>query len=453
MRASARVVVLLGVVLLATGAHGVFGAHGASAQESPATTSAPPTTGTSAGPRIAGTLQAGTTPVAGVRVTVDAVDVAADPGFSARTESGADGTWSVVVPGPGTYRVAIDPATIPEGFALADPERSVLPRFPVFPGATVRTAVFELTSGDGGGRPGPPGRFDRLANLFVSGVRLGLIIGLASVGLSLVYGTTGLVNFAHGELVTLGGLLAWYLSTSAGGPGVTLVVAAVIAVVLAGAFGGALELGLWRPMVRRRSGAVARMLVSIGLALFLRHLYQVLFGGNPRSYREYATQPPFEIGPLRFPASTWVVMIVCLLVLVAVGVVLERTRFGTRDPGRGRRARPRRGLGHRRAARGASVWVGATGLAALGGVMLGVTQAVQWNMGFRLLLTMFAAVVLGGLGSAYGAMAGGLVVGVATEVGTYWIDADFKFAIALVILVLVLLVRPQGILGVRERIG
>lgn len=453
MRASARVVVLLGVVLLATGAHGVFGAHGASAQESPATTSAPPTTGTSAGPRIAGTLQAGTTPVAGVRITVDAVDVAADPGFSARTESGADGTWSVVVPGPGTYRVAIDLATIPEGFALADPERSVLPRFPVFPGATVRTAVFELTSGDGGGRPGPPGRFDRLANLFVSGVRLGLIIGLASVGLSLVYGTTGLVNFAHGELVTLGGLLAWYLSTSAGGPGVTLVVAAVIAVVLAGAFGGALELGLWRPMVRRRSGAVARMLVSIGLALFLRHLYQVLFGGNPRSYREYATQPPFEIGPLRFPASTWVVMIVCLLVLVAVGVVLERTRFGTaiRAVADERDLAEASGIDVRRVV--LSVWVGATGLAALGGVMLGVTQAVQWNMGFRLLLTMFAAVVLGGLGSAYGAMAGGLVVGVASEVGTYWIDADFKFAIALVILVLVLLVRPQGILGVRERIG
>jgi branched-chain amino acid transport system permease protein len=452
VRASARVVVLLGV-LLGSAAYGVLGAHATAAQESPATTSVPPTTVPAPGPRIAGTLQAGTTPVAGVRITVEAVDVAAGPGFSARTESGADGTWSVVVPGPGTYRVAIDPATIPEGIALADPERSVLPRFPVFPGATVRNAVFELTSGDGGGRPGPPGRFDRLANLFVSGIRLGLIVGLASVGLSLVYGTTGLVNFAHGELVTLGGLLAWYLSTSAGGPGATLVAAAAIAVVLAGAFGGALELGLWRPMVRRRSGAVARMLVSIGLALFLRHLYQVLFGGNPRSYREYATQPPFEIGPLRFPASTWVVMVVCLLVLVAVGVVLERTRFGTaiRAVADERDLAEASGIDVRRVV--LSVWVGATGLAALGGVLLGVTQAVQWNMGFRLLLTMFAAVVLGGLGSAYGAMAGGLVVGVASEVGTYWIDADFKFATALVILVLVLLVRPQGILGVRERIG
>jgi branched-chain amino acid transport system permease protein len=74
-------------------------------------------------------------------------------------------------------------------------------------------------------------------------------------------------------------------------------------------------------------------------------------------------------------------------------------------------------------------------------------------MGFRLLLTMFAAVVLGGLGNPFGAMAGGLVVGVAAQVSTYWFPSDFQFAVALVILILVLLVRPQGILGVRERIG
>jgi neutral amino acid transport system permease protein len=81
------------------------------------------------------------------------------------------------------------------------------------------------------------------------------------------------------------------------------------------------------------------------------------------------------------------------------------------------------------------------------------SQGVQWNMGFRLLLTIFAAVVLGGLGNPYGAMAGGLVVGVASQVGTYWLPSDLQFAIALVILILVLLARPQGILGVRERIG
>jgi branched-chain amino acid transport system permease protein len=99
------------------------------------------------------------------------------------------------------------------------------------------------------------------------------------------------------------------------------------------------------------------------------------------------------------------------------------------------------------------VWIGGGMLAGLGGVMLAVSQSVQWNLGFRLLLTMFAAVVLGGLGNPYGAMAGGLAVGVTSQVSTYWLPADFQFAVALAILILVLLVRPQGLLGVRERIG
>jgi branched-chain amino acid transport system permease protein len=462
-----RVAVATRVRLIFTvSAFGILVSAGAAlAQETPPAPPDDPTTtipaeigedageGDAGGQRIAGRLQAGAEPVPGVRITVEAVDVAADPDFSAEAESGDDGAWSVTVPGPGRYRVALDTDTIPEGFALRNPDRAELANFPVFPGATVRTALFPFEAGDGGGRLAIPSRFERLSSLFVSGIRLGLIIGLVSVGLSLVYGTTGLVNFAHGELVTLGGLLAYFWSSSAAGPEVTLVVAGLLAVVLSGLFGAGLELGLWRPMTRRRTGAVARMLVSIGLALFLRHLFQVIFASGPRSFREYATQPPIELGPLRFPASTWIVMGICLVTLVAVGIVLQRTRLGTaiRAVADERELAAASGIDVRRVI--VNVWVGGTALAGLGGIMLGITQAVQWNMGFRLLLTMFAAVVLGGLGSAYGAMAGGLVVGIAAEVGTYWIAADFKFAVALTILIVVLLVRPQGILGVRERIG
>ena len=92
-------------------------------------------------------------------------------------------------------------------------------------------------------------------------------------------------------------------------------------------------------------------------------------------------------------------------------------------------------------------------LAALGGVFYGVTQSIVWDMGFTLLLTMFSAVILGGLGSAYGAMAGGLVIGIASEVSTYWLPVEFKQVVALSVLIIVLLFRPQGILGVRERLG
>ena len=206
-------------------------------------------------------------------------------------------------------------------------------------------------------------------------------------------------------------------------------------------------------MVRRHSGNLARMLVSIGLALFLRYGFQVFFGSSNRSYRQYTTQDPIDLGPLNLPIKTYVIMAICLVALLAVGFGLQRTRLGTaiRAVADERDLAASSGIDVQRVI--LAVWIGGAALAALGGILLGVSQGVQWNMGFRLLLTMFAAVVLGGLGSAFGAMVGGLIVGIASEVSTYWIDADLKFAIALVILIIVLMVRPQGIFGVRERIG
>jgi branched-chain amino acid transport system permease protein len=444
---------LLGACVATVLGFGLLGPGGRAGAQAPTTTTSAPAGAPAGGEsqRIAGTFASGDTPIEGVRVTADAVDVPADPDFSGDATSDEDGNWEIEVPGPGTYRVAIDVDTIPEGFELEDVDRAELPRFPVFPGATVRNAVFAFAGGDGG--IDVPTRWERLIRLFVSGIRFGLIIGVCSVGLSLIFGTTGLVNFAHGELVTLGALLAWFFNSSTGGPQFTLVVAALIAIALGGLFGGALELVIWRPMVRRRSGALARMLVSIGLALFLRYGYQIVFGSNNRSYRQYVTQDPIEFGPLNLPVRVYFIMAICLITLLGVGILLLRTRLGTaiRAVADERDLAASSGIDVGRVI--LAVWIGGVGLAALGGIMLGLSQGVQWNMGFRLLLTMFAAVVLGGLGSAFGAMVGGLVVGVASEMSTYWIDPDLRFAIALVILIIVLMVRPQGIFGVRERVG
>jgi neutral amino acid transport system permease protein len=405
---------------------------------------AAPTTTTSPAASIGGTLTVEGHPVPGVRITASRGSTEVGRALSDR-----HGVWRIRVPGPGTYKLELDVSTLPSGVHA---ERAELPAYRVF-GTFAQSAGFTLTSGQsktGGGQS----RFDLLLNLFVSGIRFGLIVGLCSVGLSLIYGTTGLVNFAHGELVTFGALIAWLMNTMSSGPKVPLVVAAIIGMVATGLLGAVLELGLWRPMVRRRSGASGRMLVSIGLALVLRYIYQVVFKGAPRSYRQYAAPSPVKIGPLQSPVRDYVIMGICLVVLLIVGAMLRRTRFGTAI----------RAVSDERDLSSASginvdgvtllVWISGGMLAALGGVMLGAgSQGVQWNMGFRLLLTMFAAVVLGGLGNPYGAMAGGLVVGVASQVGTYWLPSDLQFAIALGILILVLLARPQGILGVRERIG
>jgi neutral amino acid transport system permease protein len=402
------------------------------------------TTPTPAAASIGGTLTVNGRPVPGVRIS--AVQGTKEVGRAVSDERGA---WRIVVPGPGTYRLVLDVSSLPSGVHVERPE---LAEYRVF-GSFAQSAGFSLTSGQTG-TTGGQSRFDLLLNLFVSGIRFGLIVGLCAVGLSLIYGTTGLVNFAHGELVTFGALIAWLFNTMTSGPKLPLVLAAIIGMVATGLLGGALELGLWRPMVRRRSGAIGRMLVSIGLALFLRYLYQVIFKGAPRSYRQYAAPSPVKFGPLQSPIRDYVIMAICLVTLVAVGAMLQRTRLGTAI----------RAVSDERDLSSASginvggvtliVWISGGMLAGLGGVMLGAgSQGVQWNMGFQLLLTMFAAIVLGGLGNPFGAMVGGLVVGVASQVGTYWLPSDLQFAIALVILILVLLARPQGILGVRERIG
>jgi neutral amino acid transport system permease protein len=364
----------------------------------------------------------------------------------ARTDE--NGAFVVAVPGPGRYEVRLDTRTIAARFP--EPAEAVLPDVQVQPSQR-KFVLFPLGEADVGG----PSDFDRFLNLLVSGLRFGLIIALAAVGLSLVFGTTGLMNFAHGELVTFGALVAWYLNARSGdGLSVTLVVAGLLAAVAGGMFGVALERGLWRPLRRRRTGAVALIVVSIGLALFLRSVYQLIFESGPRAFSEYATQSPWNLGPVDLLPKEAVSIALSIAVLVLVGVGLLRTRIGTgiRAVSDNADLSESSGIDVQRTI--LAVWVLAAATSALAGVLLGTTaQGVQYDMGFRILLLIFAAVVVGGLGTAFGAMLGGILIGVVTEVSTLWIDTDFKTAIALGVLIVVLLVRPQGILGQRERVG
>jgi branched-chain amino acid transport system permease protein len=217
--------------------------------------------------------------------------------------------------------------------------------------------------------------------------------------------------------------------------------------------GGALELGLWRPLRARRTGSVAAMVVSIGLALVLRNLYQLTFESSPRPYREYGSQGPISIGPIDITAKDLWAMGICTVLLVIAALLLRFTRTGTSiravadEPALASAS----GIGVNRVI--LLVWIFGAGLTAAAGVLYGVTNTVEWDMGFRLLLIIFAAVVLGGLGSPAGAALGAILVGVTTEMSTYWIDTDLKFAVALVALIGVLLVRPQGLLGRAQRVA
>ncbi|HKA85730.1 MAG TPA: branched-chain amino acid ABC transporter permease [Acidimicrobiales bacterium] len=407
----------------------------------------PARAGQANGETVRGTLRYETE--SGEDAFAEGVDITVETADGQEVESvtsDADGKWEVALPGPGSYTVTIDPDTLPDGVTLQDEDRTTL-TFEMSPGRS-RAVLFALTAGFGG-REVASG-FERFVRLSVQGIRFGLVLGMAAIGLSLIFGTTGLVNFAHGELVTYGAILAFIFNVTIGWP---MLVAAPIAIALATLTGSLVDRGFWRPLRNRGTGLIAMMVISIGLGLLVRYIFLFQFTGFPRGYREFTEQTSWELGPLRIvPRDAWTIVI-SLVVLIGVALFIQKNRMGKamRAVSDNRDLAESSGIDVDRVIN--FVWAAGAGLAALGGILHGLSQEVTWQMGFQLLLLMFAGVVLGGLGSAYGALVGSLVVGVAVEVSTLWIPSEFKTVVALSILVLILLVRPQGILGQAERVG
>lgn len=390
--------------------------------------------------RVQGTLtdQEGE-PVEDVAITVVDDDGAAIDSVT----SDEEGSWAVDLPGPGPYEATLDVETLPADLGLTNPDRATLD-VTIRPGQ-VRTLIFQL-----GERESTGGQFvRRLAQSSLNGVKFGLIIAMTAIGLSLIFGTTGLINFAHGDLVTFGAITALVLNTA----GLHIVPAAVVAVAIGAGFGGALEAGMWRPLRRRRTGLVQMLVITVGLAFFVRHVILFFHGGSPNPYRDYTVQTALIFGPVRITPRDLFAMGFALVVLVGVGLLLNRTRLGKamRAVADNRDLAESSGINVERII--LVVWVLGAGLAALGGILLGLVETVHYLMGFRLLLLMFAGVILGGLGTAYGAIVGSIVVGLVTELSTIWFSTELKSMWALLILILILLVRPQGILGFKERIG
>ncbi len=389
---------------------------------------------------IGGRLVAEGDGVAGVDISVATED--GEPIGVATTDD--DGEWSVDLPEEGTYLVTLDPATLPEGVELRNPERQEL-EIRVSEGSSA-TALFALGEREEVGNI----LLQRLAQSTYNGVKFGLIIAMTAIGLSLIFGTTGLINFAHGDLVTLGAFLAYTFNVIVG---LHLIPAALIAIVLTAAFSGGIDAGLWRPLRRRGTGLIAMLVISIGLAFVIRHVILFFFGGSRRPYNDYTLQLAMQVGPIRVqPVELWV-MGLSVLILVGVALMLTRTRLGKgmRAVADNRDLAESSGIDVQRVI--LSVWIMGGALTAVGGIFLGMIESVDYLMGFRLLLLMFAGVILGGLGTAYGAMLGSLIVGLVSEVSTVFFSSQLKLVWALGVLIIILLVRPQGLLGQKERIG
>ncbi|MES1212285.1 MAG: branched-chain amino acid ABC transporter permease [Leifsonia sp.] len=402
-----------------------------------------------------------------VRVAADksnvpniSVKVTGPKGFSQSFVTGPDGKVEVDVPVRGDYVFTLDTTTLPD--KALGPAINPL-KITISQGDQGDPAYFLLTPGGASTKPGSsaspaPGSgggghatdyFALVTNLTVNGIIFGLLIALASIGVSLIYGTTGLSNFAHGEMVTFGALSGYVFSGILHFP---IPVALLSGFVLGAVFGYVQDLGLWKPLRKRGVALIPLMIVSIGLSLALRYFYQFLFGPD----QLVLPVPPgttVTFGPVHLRQIDIVSVIICIVLLLLVAFLLLRTRIGkaTRAVADNKALAAASGINVERIIR--IVWIGSGALAGLAGVLIGYHQSLRWDTGASVLLLIFAAVTLGGFGTAFGALVGSLIIGLLVNLSTLVIPTNVQNAAALLVMIVILLLRPQGIFGRRERIG
>ena len=381
-------------------------------------------------------------PVAGVTITVtSATGTVIGTGVT-----DAAGLISFPVEARDDYVVTLDIASLPSGFAMIDEVKAVSSIMKDDFTTSVKRATFFTGSSNTSSQT----LIDRMIQRGADGLRLGLVIAMCAVGLSLIFGTTGLTNFAHGEMVTFGGLMAFLLNVTMGIP---LLISAPVVVALGGLFGLALNVFIFGKLRRRGVGLISQLVVSVGLSIVLRNMYLYQFGGRTKPLNDYSAQTVMRFGPASITPRDLMTAILSLLVLVAVALFIQKSRTGKaiRAVSDNPTLASSTGIDTQRIIR--IVWFAGGALAALGGIFRGLDEQVGFEMGSRLVFLMFAAITLGGLGSAFGALVGGIMVGIFVEMASLVVPAELKNAPALLILIIVLVVRPQGILGRKQRVG
>jgi len=301
---------------------------------------------------------------------------------------------------------------------------------------------------------------------FGNGLLLGIIISVASVALSLLYGVTRIVNFAHGEIIALGAIMTLFFSNPIDSKilfldrfaplGMNFSISIVIAILICGIFGGLLEIFLFRPLRKSEVGNIAVLVVTIGLSIFFRHLYLLFATGRvqnfPLELERRQTYLFFDMTPRNFQ-----VLIAGLVVMIFIGLFLSYTKIGKAM----RAVRDSNELANVSGINSDNIilftWIASSMLAGLAGIFQAIINDVRYNMGFLILLLIFAGTVLGGIGTSFGAMVGGLLIGIFVQVSVALPfmegHTEAKNAVALAIMILILLFRPQGIFGQKERIS
>ncbi|MFN3927874.1 MAG: branched-chain amino acid ABC transporter permease [Pseudanabaenaceae cyanobacterium] len=293
-----------------------------------------------------------------------------------------------------------------------------------------------------------------IVQALIDGVAVGSVLSLGAMGLTLVYGILRLCNFAHGDLLSLGAYIAFACNVGLGweiwlamlvGIGGTAIVSLVC------------DWLLWTPLRKQKATNTTLMIASIGLAYVLRNGIILVWGASPLRY-SLPTFPPINIGEIALRRNQVVVIVTAVVAILIVGFILKNTKIG-------KAMRAVADSPELAKITGIDVnltifwtWVIAITLTALGGAMYGLITNLRPNMGWLLMIPMFTAVIMGGIGNPYGAIVGALVVGIAQELVTtcpqflgenrqYCIPTDYKLGVSLLFMIIILLYRPQGIFG------
>jgi branched-chain amino acid transport system permease protein len=293
------------------------------------------------------------------------------------------------------------------------------------------------------------------------GLLLGGLIGLGAIGVTLTYSILRFANFAHGEFISWGAYAALAAAGAIGAIaghdvplapfsfGWRVLLASVIAMILTGLLAVALDAVLFKRL-RKHGTAITLVIASFGAAMALRSLLEFTFSGQPTYFsRAIQFAVPLGLGIRVTPDQMAVVALTALLVVV-MHLVVTRTGIGRamRAVSENSALAEVAGIDVSRVVR--ATWFIGGALACAAGVMAGITIQVRPYMGFDLLLPLFSAAILGGIGSVPGAVLGGLIVGVAQSSAVHFAGAEYRAAIAFLILIAVLLVKPTGLFGTRD---
>jgi neutral amino acid transport system permease protein len=286
----------------------------------------------------------------------------------------------------------------------------------------------------------------------IEGIALGSIIALAAVGLSLTYGILRLANFAHGDILTLGAYLTLYADR---GLHLNIWQSIIFGCVLTTIAVLICEKLLWQPLRFRRATSTTMMIVSIGLALVIRNGIILVAGTSPKTY-SLPTLPGLHLLGIVITGNRLVTIGMAIAAVAGLYYLLQNTKIGRAMRAVADNPELAKITGINVNAVIMWTWVIAGSLTALGGGMYGLITGLRPNMGWFLVLPMFTAVILGGIGNPYGAIAGAMIVGIAQQVSTtcpaslgelakYCIGTEYKLGVGLLIMVLVLLIKPQGL--------